>query len=479
MGAQLILYLHAAAVIGVSLRVLLRPRLEPAVRLAWILVVEAIPFVGVLAYLLFGEIRIKQAELRRQRDVRRELTLRWRAAGRAGAAPLALGPEDNAGPVIAANRAASGFPAVDGNAVTLLPEDDSAIDTMVAAIDAARAHVHLLFYIWLPDRSGTRVAEACIRAAGRGVAVRVIVDALGGRPLVRSALWPAMRQGGVECRRAFPLRNPLPGALLQRLDLRNHRKVVVIDGTLAFTGSRNCADMAFAVKPRYAPWVDLSVRVTGPVVRQLQGAFLYDWIAATGADLGGLLELVPPPTGTAVAQVVATGPDRSGGSVSDCVTTLIHAARERLVIVTPYYVPDAAVDAAIRSAAWRGVEVTLYLPARNDSRIVAAVSQGFLAGLADAGVRLRLFAPGLLHAKLIVADDRIAMLGSANLDRRSFELNYELNLTVIDPALLTELSARVDSYAARSTPLTGPQIRAWPWWQRMRNNVLALAAPLL
>jgi len=475
MWADLPIIIHATAGLAISGRVLMRPRLEPPVRLAWLLVVLVVPLVGAVAYLLFGEIRLRRGDLQTRRDVRDRLSGRWRP-----------GPHDldrvqgDAAPVIESGRAVGGFPAISGNRLHLLPEDDSAIDAMVAEIDAARDHAHLLFYIWLPDRSGSRVVDAAIRAAGRGVAVRVIVDAIGSRLLVRSDHWRRMLAAGVECRSAMPVVYPLLQVLFQRIDLRNHRKIVVIDGQTAFTGSRNCADMDFAIKPRFAPWIDILVRIEGPAVRQMQAAFLADWISYTGHDLGHMLdEAQPGVTDGAIAQVIATGPDRRQGSMSDTITTLIHAARERLTITTPYYVPEPALDAAIRTVARRGVKVTLILPGRNDSLLVHATSEGFWHGLLRAGVRIHLFHDGLIHSKIITVDGQMAMLGSANLDRRSFELNYELNLMVVDKALTDELDERQASYVARSRRLRLAEVRRWPWWRRLRNNILALAAPLL
>src|SRR5690606_32938660 len=194
-------------------------------------------------------------------------------------------PPNLARPVIAANAAVGGMPAVDGNRLRLLEESDAAIDDMVDAIDSARDHVHVLFYIWLPDHSGEKVAEAIIRAEARGVECRVIVDALGSPGLVRPELWQWMMEAGTEGVEAFRWGLPFISFLFQRLDLRNHRKVVVVDNRIAFTGSRNCSDMAFAVKPRFAPWVDILVSVEGPAVRQLQATFLADWMSYTGRDL--------------------------------------------------------------------------------------------------------------------------------------------------------------------------------------------------
>lgn len=475
MWATLFFLSHTTLSLVIIARVLLRPRVEPSVRLVWIMVIEAVPLLGIAAYLLFGEVRMNQAEVQRMADVRDRLT-----GLRLPVPQVMPPPDDPAGPVIAANAAVGGMQVVGGNRLTLLEETDAAMDTLVDAIDAARDHVHVLFYIWLADDSGTRLAEALIRAEARGVQCRVIVDALGSRSMVRSGLWDRMAQQGVECVTAFPWGLPFISILFQRLDLRNHRKIVVVDNRVAFTGSRNCSDMAFAIKPRFGPWIDILVSVEGPAVRQLQAVFLGDWMSYTGRDLGPMLQPVAPvATPGMTAQVVATGPDLRAGSVSDCLSAMLHAARDSVVITTPYYVPDAALDVAIRAAARRGVQVTMILPARNDSLIVGATSQGFYYGLLAAGVRLMLFQDGLLHSKILTVDGRMAMIGSANLDRRSFELNYEVNMAVFDPDFVTCLDQRQQTYLDRATVITLDEVRDWSAWRRLRNNLLALASPLL
>lgn len=475
MWTETFVFLHYLAALAVSVRVILRPQLEPTVRLSWILVIELVPLVGIVAYVMFGEVRMRRALVETRANVRSHLSGLWTHSPE----ELRILPEF-AAPLIRANQATTGFTAVSGNRAALLPEDDSAITTMVEAIDGARDHVHILFYIWLDDASGRAVAEAASRAARRGVKVRAIIDAFGSRPFARSPAWAAMKQAGAECIIALPLSLPVIGSLFHRMDLRNHRKIVVIDHVLGFTGSRNCADRDFAVKPRFAPWIDVLLAIEGPVVRQMQAVFLQDWMSYTGEDLGDMLQMTRPVSGPGeVAQVVATGPDEHRGSLSDSMVTMIHAARERLVITTPYYVPDSALDSAVRSAARRGVEVTVILPARNDSLVVQATSEGFYHGLVAAGVRLLLFQEGLLHAKIITVDGRMAMLGSANMDRRSFELNYEMNMLFLCGDLTALLDARQQSYIRRARPVGPDEIRDWSLARRLRNNLLALAAPIL
>ena len=214
----------------------MQPRLEPSARLAWVLVIAVIPFAGILAYVMFGEIRVGRAEMRARRGARLHVSRIYDHS-----APPWPDLQPWAEPVARSGQAVGGLPIAGGNRLMLLPEDDSAFDPIIRAIDGATHHVHLMFYIWLADASGGRMAAAAIRAAGRGVAVRVIVDEVGSRPFMRSPWWARMVEAGVECRAALPVGFPLLRALEQRLDLRNHRKIVLIDGRIAFTGSRNCS----------------------------------------------------------------------------------------------------------------------------------------------------------------------------------------------------------------------------------------------
>lgn len=475
MWASTFVLINTALTWTLIARVLIRPRLDPSVRLAWIMVIEAIPVAGILAYVLFGEVRMNHAEVQRMADVRDRLT-----GLRTPSPHLVARPPQYARTVVATNAAVGGMAALSGNKITLLEESDAAIDHMVDAIDSATDHVHIVFYIWLPDHSGQKVADAVSRAASRGVQCRVIVDALGSRGLVRSDLWAGMQKAGAECVTAFPWGLPFISILFKRLDLRNHRKILVVDNRIGFTGSRNCSDMAFAVKARFAPWVDVFFAVEGPIVRQLQSVFLGDWMSYTGRDLGDMLQLVDAVDEPGeVAQAIPTGPDRRAGSISDCLITMLATAEESVTITTPYYVPDAALDSAIRAAARRGVHVTMILPARNDSLVVGATSQGFYYGLLSAGVRVMLYQPGLLHAKIMTVDDRMAMIGSANLDRRSFELNYEVNMCIFDSGITDDLNARQATYIERSREITLAEVKEWSMFRRLRNNLLALASPLL
>lgn len=463
------------AQIALILRVLVLRGSHPPVRLAWVMVIGLVPLLGILLYLLFGEIRVAQANRHRMRHAREKLITGWQTLPE----PVAE-VDPRAATVFATGQAAGRFGPVGGNRARLLPEGDAQIADLVAGMDAATDSIHLLFYIWLPDEMGTAAAQAAMRAAGRGVAVRVLVDDLGSRALIRSPLWTAMAEAGVEVARAFPFSNPVIGSLFQRIDLRNHRKVAVVDNRIAWAGSRNCADAAFRLKARYAPWVDVLMRIEGPVVRQMQAVFLQDWMTYSHADLSPMLTtVIPPIPGGFAAQVIATGPDQSPTGLSDTIVALIHAASHRLTVTTPYYIPDIPPQAALCAAAMRGVATTLILPENNDSRIVGAASQSHYSELLEAGVRIMHFRPGLLHSKIVTVDGHIALIGSTNIDRRSFNLNYENSMLLGCAQVTGELDALQDSYIARSREVTQAEVAEWSWLRRIRNNSVALAEPLL
>ena len=278
------LALHVALQIFFVGRALLRPHREPASRLAWVVVIVVAPVVGMLAYVLFGETNIGRRRIAASsgrwsgcRPSPRSAATRARAR-RGGRAARDLMPLFRVGQSI------SGFPVVGGNRGKLLGDSDDVIDHMVADIDAAERTVHICFYIWLADTNGLKVVEALKRAAGRGVTCRAMADDLGSRAMVRSEHWQAMADAGVRLAAALPIGFLLSRPLKGRIDMRNHRKIVVIDNRVTYCGSNNCADAAFAVKPSFAPWVDAMIRFEGPIVRQNQHVFATDWMGHVKED---------------------------------------------------------------------------------------------------------------------------------------------------------------------------------------------------
>jgi cardiolipin synthase A/B len=478
---------HLTTQVALVLRVLLRPHREPASRIAWVLVILIFPVLGILAYLLLGETSIG-----RRRSERLSQTLA-RLPDPAALVPVADDAAletrwDQAGGhqyLFGLGQSITGFAPSCGNQGHLAADSDHAIAALVADIDAARDQVHLLFYIWLPDNNGTRVARALICAAKRGVTCRAMVDDLGSRLLIRSGLWTEMGAAGVCLARALPTGNPLLGSLLGplrgRVDLRNHRKLAIIDNRITWCGSQNCADPAFLIKAKYGPWVDILARFEGPIARQNQWLFISDWMAnQAGEDLSELLRQPLPTSGPGfVAQAMGTGPTVRNAAMSELFATLMFAARRDLTITTPYYVPSEAMQAALCACARRGVATRIIVPARNDSWVVAAASRSYYADLLEAGVRIYEFVGGLLHAKTITLDSKMALIGSANMDRRSFDLNYENNVMIADETLTLAIRQRQETYIAQSRPITLEMVEVWPWWRRLWNNAIAMLGPVL
>jgi cardiolipin synthase len=307
-----------------------------------------------------------------------------------------------------------------------------------------------------------------------------MVDNLGSRGMLKSGKWKAMQAAGVKLGVALSISFPLLKAAFRRVDLRNHRKIVIIDDAITYCGSQNCADPEFRVKARYAPWVDAVMRFEGPVVQQSQRLFAIDWMSATGEDIDELLRrpLRAPRPGF-VAQVIATGPTVRYSAMPEMFGALIYAARRELIISTPYYVPNEALQNALCSSAYRGVSTTIIFPARNDSWIVGGASRSYYNDLLDAGVKVHEYVGGLLHTKSLTLDGEITLIGSANMDRRSFDLNYENNILIYDAGMTAATQERQRQYLAKSRPVTREMLQSWSVPRRLWNNTLAMLGPIL
>lgn len=455
-------------------RALLRPYREPVSRLAWVVIIVVAPFIGMIAYVLVGETNIGRGRTAKLRQALAELPLPAELNG------VEAELSERYLTLFRAGTSVSGYPPVGGNTAELLANSDAAIDAMVADIDQATDHVHVLFYIWLADTNGLKVVAALQRAAARGTACRAMADDVGSRLMIRSPHWKAMQDAGVQVARAMPIGNPLIGAIWGRIDMRNHRKIVVIDNDITYCGSQNCADAAFAIKAKYAPWVDILVRFVGPIARQNQHLFASDWMGHGGDSLVELLARpLPPPQPGIAAQVIGTGVTVRPSAMPEIFVSVMNAARRELVISTPYYVPDETIQAALCASAYRGVDTTFIVPQRNDFWVVAAASHSYYAELLEAGVKIREYVGGLLHAKTMTVDGAITLIGSANMDRRSFELNFENNILVCDAAFTDAVRGRQQTYIDASAPVEAAAVAAWSWTRRIWNNTVAMLGPVL
>ncbi|WP_120501840.1 cardiolipin synthase [Roseovarius sp. EL26] len=474
----ILVLLHLALVTAFMIRILLREDVSPPARLAWFIILNVLPYAGSAIYFLFGEVDLGHRAKKRHHAVFDNI--RSKAAEYMGREdkieklidPLYRAPFRYIGSI-------NGFYPVTGNQAELMANGGETRQRLVADIDAATDHVHVLYYIWLEDKTGTDLAQALIRAAQRGVTCRAMADGLGSRALVKSGLWDQMQQAGVHLAVALPLDNPIRTVLTSRLDLRNHRKITVIDGCITYCGSRNSADPEFLVKAKYAPWIDIMLRFEGPVVAQNQLLFASDWMQATGEGLEQFPLIAEPIEGGFPAQVMGDGPTERRSATPQMFANIIASAQHELTLSTPYFVPDATVFEALCAAGYRGVKVTLIFPQNNDSWIVSAASRSYYRKLLEAGCEIHEFKDGLLHAKTLTIDGKISLIGSSNLDLRSFDLNYENNIILQDSKTTQAIYERQQDYIGRSAPVTRTDVLNCPYHKRIWYNVIATIGPVL
>lgn len=464
--------LHFLTFMAVALRVLSRPDLISSIRIVWIFVLLALPIAGAILYLIVGEVRFAgRSSVMHARAVKATHSL-----VAASGAPPDL-PRWGAASGFATSI--NGFGVTEGNRAELLDSPERARERLIQDIDEAKESVSVLYYIWLDDRTGRATAEAIMRAARRGVRCRAMVDAIGSRAFTASQTWKDLVAAGVETAIALPLGNPFHTMLRRRLDLRNHRKISVIDDRIVHCGSQNCADPEFLPKRHFAPWVDIMVRFEGPIARQMHLLFTQDWMAYREADLSEFERPVKRSSKGVSAQVVGTGPTISREITTQLFSRVIADAKRELIISTPYFVPGDTVCSAITGAARAGVQTTLIVPRRNDSGFVARASRSYYPRLIDAGVRIVEFNGGLLHSKTMTVDGALAFIGSSNLDIRSFDLNFENDILLHDKTLTEAIRGRQMDYVASSTPVDPETVRRWPLYRRIWFNLFDVLGPVL
>jgi cardiolipin synthase len=366
------------------------------------------------------------------------------------------------------------FEPLNGNQVELLTDYAASLDRLVADIDTAKRHVHLLYYIYDNDATGRRVADALGRAAQRGVKCRVLMDAVGSKRALRRLANP-MRAGGIE---VTPL---LSVGLFRRnaarFDLRNHRKIAVVDGMIGYTGSQNITDGQFV---RGFPNEEMVVRVAGPAAWQLQAVFLADRFLETNTLLDEP-ETFPESceAGDVIGQVMPSGPGYHRENGQELMITLLYAARERAVLTTPYFVPDEPFLEAMRAAARRGVALHLIVSSHANQMLTQLAQRSFYDELLNDGVNIHLYEPRFLHAKYMTVDNDVALVGSANIDIRSFALNAEIGILLYDTKVVAELRRIQEGYFAHSTLLTAEAWARRPLGARTLQGVARLADSFL
>lgn len=472
--------LHLVGVGGVALRVIWVRR-PAGSAFAWLLLVALVPYAGVVLYLLFGERPIGRERLRRAHAFYAAFPELATSLWLPDTADLHALPPQLRG-IARLARKAAGLPVLDGSTLALHAGAEEILRAIIADIEVAQESVDLAFYIWNVGGTADEVGAALERAAARGVQCRVLLDAIGSRPFLKGA-WPArLRRAGVRLEVALAV-GPL-GFVFQRADLRMHRKIVVVDQRIAYTGSMNLVDPRFFKQDAgVGEWVDAMVRVAGPAVAGLRAVFLFDWKLQTGEGYVPSSDAAYAARravgGASRVQVVPSGPGVEGAANLRILVDAIAIARERVVLTTPYFVPDASLALALQNAAMRGVEVTIILPAVNDSTLVTYASRAFFDELLAAGARVLKFDAGLLHTKSVTIDDGFALFGTVNLDMRSLHLNFELMLAVYDAGFNAQLLALQRGYERDARAIDAEAWHARPARERLLEGLASLVAPML
>ncbi len=371
----------------------------------------------------------------------------------------------------------SGRLVTSGNEVTIYHDAERVFLALSLAVESARSHIHLEYYIFAEDETGQAIGELLLKKAREGVEVRLLLDAVGCWGLSRSFV-RRLRKGGVKA--AFFLPWGPTGRRVQ-LNCRNHRKLVVVDGRVGFLGSQNIGDVYLGRKKKYGPWRDTHLRVEGPCVTQLQEVFVEDWYFAAHEDLSEQENYFPTPTtaGDRLVQIVASGPDEKPDVLDQLLLAAVSDARHAVSFLTPYFVPDRAMLLTLKSAAYRGVRVRLLIPSRNNHWLALWAGRSNYDELLESGVEVYEYSHAMLHSKVVVVDRRWAMVGSANMDERSFRINFELTSLLYDSGLAQDLHADFDHLLGQARRITREQIAGWNYSQTLAAGLARLTSPLL
>jgi cardiolipin synthase A/B len=476
-GLELLALLLHVAVIGA---VILARRRDPSATLAWILFIVVAPFLGAVLYVVLGRTRMRRVARRssraetRLRAVLARFDVRGRLEGGAGVTDARTRAMVRLGNALAAT------PASFGNNTAALIDAAATYRAITDAIVQAKHHIHVEFYIIKPDSVGTALRDLLAARAAAGVEVRVLCDGIGSLGLP-SDFWAPLLAAGGRAASFAPLSKLIPHwRRRDRVDFRNHRKIVVVDGRVGFTGGINVGKEYLGLDPEIGQWRDTHVRIEGPAVLGLQQTFLQDWLMSTDEPLDDERYFPAcPPAGECMVQIIDSGPDQAWASVELYYAQAIALACERVWITNPYFVPSTLIESALTMAALRGVDVRILLPKKSDSRLVTWASHSYYAPLLQAGARIFEYARGFVHAKTMVVDDWVATVGSANMDMRSFKLNFELNAFVFGPRLCQDMARQFTLDLQAAGEVTQERDKRMGLARRLVRGIARLLSPLL
>ncbi|WCE28528.1 cardiolipin synthase [Vibrio sp. SCSIO 43137] len=470
--------LYWVLVAGVTIRVVLRRR-AVSVSLAWLMIIYIVPVFGVFCYFLFGELNLGRKRAERAKQMFSPFGDWFNQLHDCQAhLPDLMSPQISKIDQLCTNRMS--IPALCGNDLSLKSSPDDILLSIIKDIESARRQIRMVFYIWHPGGLADSVGSALIKAAKRGVEVNLLLDSAGSHRFFKSH-WPAMmQQAGIRVEQALAV-SPWR-VFLRRLDLRQHRKIVVIDDEIAYTGSMNMVDPAFFKQNAgVGKWIDVMLRVTGPTVNVLSAIHSWDWEVETGKREFPVLPecLLDNSSAAMPIQVVPSGPGMPDNLIQQVLTLTINQAQKNVRITTPYFVPSEELLEELKMTAQRGVCVEVIIPKHNDSLMVQWASRAFYQELLEAGVRIYEFEGGLLHTKSVVVDEMYCLAGTVNLDMRSLWLNFELTLAIDSVAFTKQMHALQQEYIESSDAVSLEQWSKRKVHYRFFERIFFLFSPLL
>lgn len=476
--STLLLLVYWITMVGVTLRILMQ-RKPTSYVIAWLVIIYLIPIIGLLCYFLFGENTLGRKRNERINNIWHSV-YPWLKKLEKDYDIFAKENSSVAEPLFQLCKYRSGIKGIRGNLIDLYTDADAVFDQIIIDINQAKESIEMEFYIWMVNGKITEITEALIAAANRGISCRIILDSAGSRKFFKSHYPKLMRNANIQLVEALKVN--LFRIPFRRLDIRQHRKMILIDNITAYTGSLNMVD------PKYfkqglgvGEWIDIMIRIEGPVTSLMRMIFTCDWEIETGNRI-----LPPAPENCPLPyvqghtlQMIASGPSFNEEIILECLLIAIYSARQSLIMTTPYFVPSDDLLHAICAAARRGVDVRIIIPVKNDSIMVKWASRAFFNELLSAGVKIYEFDGGLLHTKSVLIDNELSLIGSVNLDMRSLWLNFEITAVIDDKDFGTALRKLQHEYFNKSTLLNVDKWLKRPLWQQITERLFYFFAPLL
>ena len=462
------LVVYSVTILGIIL-VIITDNRNPLKTLPWIIVLVLAPVVGLVFYFFFGQNLSKQRIISRR--TRKRITMQLEESEHTGGPEIPPRYRPLASLLFKTLHSAPLY----GSRIEVYTDGQSKMEALMAEIGRARHHIHIQYYIFSDDETGCRLRDALVAKAREGVEVRILYDDVGSNS-TKKAFFNGMRSEGIEVYAFLHVKFPL---FTSKVNYRNHRKIVVIDGRTGFIGGMNIADR-YVRGTKWGIWRDTHFRIEGSGAAGLQASFLSDWSATTKEHISGAAYYPPAERFTDnILQIAPSGPFGKWRALLQADSYAIARARQRVWIQTPYYLPSDVLNTALQEAALAGIDVLLMLPARSDSKIVDLASHSYLDDMMKAGVKIAFYTPGFLHSKLLVIDDMLSVIGSANMDFRSFEHNFEVNAFVYDREFAARMAAVFEEDLTHCHVLTAAEWFKRPRSRRVAESFMRVFSPLL